>query len=330
MPQTESLPVSFEQIQAAADRIRDHVIETPVVRAPALDHIVGAELHFKCENLQHVGAFKARGACNAVFQLTEQQAASGVVAHSSGNHAAALARAARVRGIDAHIVMPSDSSPIKIAAVRNLGVEPRFCEPTADARQQMADEVIAETGAIMIHPYNDERVIAGQGTTTLEFLKQVPELDVLVMPVGGGGLASGALIAAREMNPELVVIGAEPAWADDAYRSLQAGGIQKAERFDSVADGLRAPLGTLTFPIISSLISEILLASELMIRWATNLSICHGKLVVEPSGAVPLAAIMEHRERFAGKRIGVIISGGNADPQMFSDILAMDPPAVGD
>lgn len=290
--------------------------------AETLSRSVGATLVFKCENLQHVGAFKARGACNAVLQLDERRASAGVVTHSSGNHAAALARAARSRGVTAHIVMPHNSSAAKIAAVRALGVEPQFCEPTAVARAEMADKVAAETGATLVHPYNDPHIIAGQGTVTLEFLQQVTDLDVLVVPVGGGGLASGALVAARALQPDLEVIGAEPAWADDAIRSLRAGSLQPPERFDSIADGLRAPLGSLTYPIISQLIDDILPVSEDMIKEATRQSICQARLVVEPSGAVPLGAVLAHPARFAGKRVGLIISGGNAEPGVFASILS--------
>ena len=322
MNTTDQQAVCFDDIQQAAIRIQDYVLTTPAVPAETLSRSVGADLFFKCENLQHIGAFKARGACNAVLQLTDEQAAAGVVTHSSGNHAAALARAARTRGITAHIVMPHNSSAAKIAAVRGLGVEPRFCEPTAAARAEMADQVATETGATLVHPYNDPHIIAGQGTATLEFLQQVPDLDVLVVPVGGGGLASGALIAARALQPDLEVIGAEPAWADDAIRSLKAGSMQPPERFDSIADGLRAPLGSLTYPIISQLIDDILPVSEDMIKEATRQSICQTRLVVEPSGAVPLGAVLSNSSRFAGRRVGLIISGGNAEPDVFAGILS--------
>ncbi|MCR9198940.1 MAG: pyridoxal-phosphate dependent enzyme [Planctomycetaceae bacterium] len=322
MNTTDQQSVCFNDIRQAASRIQDYVLTTPAVPAETLSRSVGADLFFKCENLQHIGAFKARGACNAVLQLTDEQAAAGVVTHSSGNHAAALARAARTRGIAAHIVMPHNSSAAKIAAVRGLGVEPRFCEPTAAARAEMADQVAAETGATLVHPYNDPHIIAGQGTATLEFLQQVTDLDVLVVPVGGGGLASGALIAARALQPDLEVIGAEPAWADDAIRSLKAGSMQPPERFDSIADGLRAPLGSLTYPIISQLIDDILPVSEDMIREATRQSICQTRLVVEPSGAVPLGAVLANGSRFAGRRVGLIISGGNAELDVFARILS--------
>lgn len=316
--------IDLAAIQQAASRIAQHVIRTPVVSCSLIDQRADSQLFFKCENLQHVGAFKARGACNAVFELTDAEAAAGVVTHSSGNHAAALARAARLRGIEAHIVMPRNSSTVKIDAVRGLGVEPRFCEPDATSRQAMADEVIAETGATFIHPYNNSMVMAGQGTAALELLEQVSNLDAMIAPVGGGGLLSGTLIAAKSLKPEIRIYGAEPAWADDAKRSLQSGQIQQPTRYDTIADGLRTPLGTLTFPIVRDLVEDILLADEQSIKHATKISLCDGKLVVEPSGAVPLAAILGHPELFEGLRVGVIVSGGNAEPATFASILQDD------
>ena len=313
--------IDLGAIQRAASRIAEHVIRTPVVSCPLIDRRANSSLFFKCENLQHVGAFKARGACNAVFALTEAEATAGVVTHSSGNHAAALARAARLRGIQAHIVMPGNSSTVKIDAVRGLGVEPRFCESDAVSRQVMADEVIAETGATFIHPYNNSMVIAGQGTAALEMLSQVSDLDAIVAPVGGGGLLSGTLIAAKALNPSIRVYGAEPAWADDAKRSLESGQIQQPTRYDTIADGLRTPLGRLTFPIIRDLVDGILLADEQSIERATRISLCEAKLVVEPSGAVPLAAVLGHASLFKGLRVGIIISGGNAEPSTFARIL---------
>lgn len=313
--------VDLLAIQQAADRIDGKVISTPVVSCPLIDQRAKSRLFFKCENLQHVGAFKARGACNAVFALTDTQAAAGVVAHSSGNHAAALARAATLRGIQAHIVMPRNSSSVKIEAVRGLGVEPRFSEPDAQSRQAMADQLMSETGATFVHPYNNPLVMAGQGTAALELLNQVADLDAIVAPVGGGGLLSGTLIAAKTLNPKIKVYGAEPAWADDAKRSLVSGQIEQPTRYDTVADGLRTPLGTLTFPIIQDYVDDILVVDEQSIEEATRISICEGKLVVEPSGAVPLAAILAHQSLFEGLRVGVIISGGNAEPATFARIL---------
>jgi threonine dehydratase len=282
-----------------------------------LDDDLGLQVVFKCENFQHVGAFKSRGACNAVFSLEPSQAAAGVVTHSSGNHAAALARAARLREIDAHVVMPENSSPNKIDAVRRYGVEPVFCEPSAESRQATADRLMHETGATMVHPYNDPRVIAGQGTVALELLQQVESFETLIVPVGGGGLLSGCLVAAKSLRPNLEVIAAEPAWADDAYRSLQSGNIEPPVRYDTVADGLRTPLGTLTFPIIRSLLDDILLVEEQTIVRATRMMLKWAKLVVEPSGAVPLACLLQHVERFRDRRVALVISGGNLNFQTF-------------
>ena len=313
--------IDFADIKAAEKRIEEHVIRTPVVSAPLINQRFGCTIFHKCENLQHVGAFKARGACNAVFSLSPEQAAAGVVAHSSGNHAAALARAATLRAIDAHIVMPRNSAQVKIDAVRGFGVEPRFCEPTAEARQAMADEVIAETGATFVHPYNNSHVMAGQGTAALELLQQASDLDAIIAPVGGGGLLSGTLVAVKAANPNIKVFAAEPAWADDAFRSLASGKIEPAVRYDTIADGLRTPLGDLTFPVIQKLVEDVLLVDERSIEIATKVYICDGKLAVEPSGAVPLAALMSNQSMFAGQRVGLIISGGNAEPEAWARIL---------
>ncbi|MEQ9410640.1 MAG: pyridoxal-phosphate dependent enzyme [Fuerstiella sp.] len=312
--------MTFADIREAAERIRPHVIQTPVITIPQIDPAVGAELFFKCENLQHVGAFKARGACNAVFCLSEKEAAAGVVTHSSGNHAAALARAARLRGIRAHIVMPRNSAAVKIAAVRSLGTEPVFCEPDTASRQAAADQLLADTGATFIHPYDNVHVMAGQGTAAMELLQQVEHLDILVVPVGGGGLLSGTLVAVRAMKPELKVIAAEPEWADDAYRSLQVGTLQPPTRYDTIADGLRTGLGRLTFPIIRDLVEQILTVSENRIREATLTLVQQGRVVVEPSGAVPLAAVLQHRAIFAGQRVGIILSGGNLDLSLLTSL----------
>ncbi len=305
--------LDLEAIRWARERIRGVVLPTPVVSSPRLSEEAGAEVLLKCENLQHGGAFKARGACNAVFQLTEEEARAGVVTHSSGNHAAALARAARLRGIPAHIVMPRDSAATKLDAVRRLGVAPVLCAPTAEARQAEADRIVRETGATLVHPYNDARVIAGQGTVGLEIAEQAEGLDAVIVPVSGGGLLSGCLIALKTLRPSVRVYGAEPEWADDAHRSLASGRIEKPTRYDTMADGLRAPLGSLTFAIIRDLVDGILLAGEADILNATRMTLTHAKLVAEPSGAVPLACLLAHRERFAGQRVVLVVSGGNLD-----------------
>lgn len=314
--------IDIADIHRAAAIIRPFVLRTAVVRAPVLDQQLKAELFFKCENHQHVGAFKARGACHAVFRLNAEQAAAGVVTHSSGNHAAALARAATLRGIDAHIVMPHNSSPVKLNAVRQFGVKPTLCEPTAEARQETADRVAAETGATFVHPYNDPWVMAGQGTAALELLEQVARLDAIVVPVGGGGLLSGTLVAVKALCPSIEVYAAEPAWADDAARSLKSGRREPPLRYDTIADGLRTPLGDLTFPIIRDLVKDVLLAEEADIRRATVQMARFARLTVEPSAAVPLAAIDAYREQFQGRRVGVVVSGGNLQPELLAQWLA--------
>ena len=305
--------VSLEDVYSAADRIRDAVILTPVIDAVMLSRELPCSILLKCENLQQGYAFKARGACNAVFSLSPSEAARGVLTHSSGNHAAALARAAGLKGITAHIVMPHNSAPVKLAAVRQIGIEPLLCEPDSAAREAMAAAVQQTTGATLIHPFNDPRVIAGQGTVALEILKQAPHISTLIVPVGGGGLLAGTLIAVKTLRPDIRVFGAEPAWADDASRSLRSGRIEPALRTDSIADGLRTPLGTLTFPIIHSLVDDILCVDESTIVAATRMLTERAKLVAEPSGAVPLAAILQHPSRFAGQSVAVLISGGNCD-----------------
>ena len=315
-PQTVRLTgfcISLQDVREAAERIRNHVICTPLIDAAFLGCEPGCKLFLKCENMQHGYAFKARGACNAVFSLTDEEALRGVVTHSSGNHAAALARAAGLRGITAHIVMPHNSARVKLAAVRRLGVEPLLCEPNSAAREAMAAAVRQQTGAIMIHPFNDPRVIAGQGTAALEIISAAPEIDTLLVPVGGGGLLAGTLIAVKSLRPDIRVIGAEPTWADDAQRSLRSGKIEPAVRTDSIADGLRTPLGTLTFPIIQNLVDDIFCADEDVIIEATRMLATRAKTISEPSGAVPLAVILQHPDQFAGRTVAVLISGGNLD-----------------
>ena len=303
------------QIEAAARRIRSLVVETPTIPFASLSHEMDCSIAIKCENFQHGFAFKARGACNAVFSLTDDEAARGVVTHSSGNHAAALARAAMLRGIRAHIVMPENSARIKLAAVRSLGVEPVLCESTPAAREAMANEVMRTTGAILVHPFNDARIIAGQGTVGLEILRQYPDVETIVVPVGGGGLLAGILIAVKSLKPSVRVIAAEPEWANDAFRSLQSGQIEPVWRTDSIADGLRTPLGSLTFPIIHQLVDEILCASEAAINESVQQLEAHAKMIAEPSGAVSLAVVNQHRSRFANQQIVCVVSGGNRDVQ---------------
>lgn len=300
-------------IQTAHARIEPYIHHTPVMTCGTLDRLTGAKLYFKCENFQKAGAFKSRGAVNAVFSLLKEEAARGVVTHSSGNHAAALARAAHLRGIPAYIVMPQDSNRLKIAAVEGYGGEITFCEPTLAARESAAAQVLERTGATMIHPYDNLQVIAGQGTAALELLAEVNDLDAIIVPCGGGGLLSGTLITAKTLQPKVKVRGAEPALADDAHRGWQAGRRMPPCPPVSIADGLRTSLGEITAPIIFDLVDDILLASEEGILHATRLLLERMKIVVEPSAAVPLAALLEQKKPVAAQRIGIVLSGGNVD-----------------
>jgi threonine dehydratase len=304
---------NFEAILAAHKRIAPRIHRTPVVTSASLDEIAGARLFFKCENLQKTGSFKIRGATNAVFSLTDEEARNGVVAPSSGNHAAALALAARWRGIPAYIVMPSNSSAAKMRAVESYGGQITQCEPNMASREGTCAEVMKKTGAHLVHPYNDARVIAGQGTAALELMEDAGELDVVMAPVSGGGLLSGTAITAKSMRPGIRVIGGEPRNADDAYRSLAAEKIEAASPFETMADGLRATLCPLTFSVLQSFVDEISTVTEEEIAAAMSLLWERMKLVVEPSGAVAAAPALNRRIRGEGKRIGIILSGGNLD-----------------
>jgi threonine dehydratase len=312
----------LQDIRSAHQRIRPYIHKTPVMTCTALDRMVGARLFFKCENFQKAGAFKFRGACNAIFSLSGQEASHGVVTHSSGNHAAALALAARKRGISARIVMPSSASAVKIAAVKSYGGIITFCEMTLASRESTAEQIIKETGAILIHPSNDYRIIAGQATAASELIEEIENLDFLLAPVGGGGLLSGTAIAAKGLNPKIKVVGCEPKNADDAYRSIKAGRIIPSENPNTIADGLRTSLGDKTFPIIRDLVDEILLATEEEIVTAMRHIWERMKIVVEPSAAVPLAVLLSHKLNAADKNVGIIISGGNVDfSQFFEEML---------
>lgn len=320
MPDQFNSRPDLSAIRAAHERIRPYVHRTPVLTSSAIDALSGVNVHFKCENFQKVGAFKFRGACNAVFSLSDDEAKRGVVTHSSGNHAAALALAARLRSIPAYIVMPSNAPPNKKAAVEGYGGRITFCEPTQAARESTCAEIMRSTGATLVHPYDDARVIAGQGTAALELLEEVPELDAVLTPVGGGGLLSGTLIAVKELRPKTRVIAAEPALADDAAASLREGRVVPARTTLTVADGLRTSLGQLTFPIIRELVETIALVEESEIVAAQRLIMERMKIVVEPSSAVPLAALLNRPLNLLGARVGIILSGGNADlSRLFSE-----------
>jgi len=295
--------LTLPDIRQAAERIRPYAHRTPVLTCASLDEQVGAPVFLKCENLQKVGAFKFRGACNAVFSLTDEDAARGVATHSSGNHAQALALAAQLRGIPAYIVMPENAPVVKKAAVAGYGGQITFCEPTLQARETTTEQIVKETGAVVVHPYNDYRVIAGQGTAALELLEEIPDLDIVITPVGGGGLLSGTAIAAKGLSPRIRVLGAEPEMADDAYRSLKAGHILPSENPQTVADGLLTSLGDKTFPIIQKHVEQIVTVSETAILKSMKFIWERAKLVVEPSAAVPVALLWERKIDLSGLRV---------------------------
>src|SRR2546425_1451671 len=302
---------TLADVQAAAARIKPYAHRTPVLTCTSLNDLVGAALFCKCENFQKVGAFKFRGACNTVFALSDQEARHGVATHSSGNHAAAVALAARLRGVPAHIVMPDNAPAVKKAAVAGYGGSIVYCAPTLAAREATLTRVVHETGATFLHPYNDARVIAGQGTAALEILTDVPDLDILMAPVGGGGLLSGTAIATTALAPATQVIAAEPEAADDAYRSLQVGKILPANDPRTIADGLRTSLGELTFAIIQQHVQQIVTVSEEAIVSAMRYVWERMKIVIEPSAAVPIGVLLQKKINLTGRRIGVILSGGN-------------------
>jgi len=312
---------TIEDIRAAHERIRACVHRTPVLTSLTLNEMVGARLFFKCENFQKVGAFKFRGACNAVFSLSDEEAAKGVLTHSSGNHAAALSLAARTRGIPAYIVMPSNAPQVKVDAVKGYGGQITFCEPTLEARESTAREVMEETGATFIHPYNDYRIIAGQGTAALELIEDAGELDFVLAPVSGGGLLSGTALTTKALLPEAKVIGCEPENADDACRSKDAGKIIPMKNPNTICDGLRTSLGDKTFPVVMEYVDEIALASEADVVAAMRVLFERMKIVVEPSGAIPLAVLLGKKIDVKDKRVGLILSGGNVDLSSFFEAI---------
>src|SRR5438034_3574964 len=305
--------LKLDSIRAAHERIRPYIHRTPVLTSSRLNQATGASLFFKCENFQKIGAFKARGAANAVFSLDDATARRGVATHSSGNHGAAVARAAKLRGIHAHIVMPSNSAKVKIRAVESYGARVVFCEPTEEAREATCADVITKTGATLIHSFENPDVIAGQGTTAVELLEDVPDLDLMMCPVGGGGLLSGTAIAAKSMQPTIKVIAAEPANADDAAQSFRAGRRLVTEKKFTVADGLRTNIGEPNFAIVQSYVDDIVTVSEEAIISAMRTIWETMKIIIEPSAAVPYAAIVERVINVNGKRVGMILTGGNVD-----------------
>jgi len=304
---------NFADIEKAHERIRPYIHRTPVMTSKSINEIVGAELFFKCENLQKVGAFKFRGACNSVFSLSDEEARNGVCTHSSGNHAAALALAARMRGIPAYIVMPENAPQIKKVAVAGYGAQITFCEPTLAARESTLKQVAEKTGATEIHPYNYFNVICGQGTAAKELIKETGQLDVVMAPVGGGGLLSGTALSTKALLPGARVIAAEPAGADDAFRSFYSKTLHPSVAPKTIADGLLTSLGSITFEIILNNVDQIATVSEERIVAAMRMIWERMKIIVEPSSAVPLAAILENKVDVKGQKVGIILSGGNVD-----------------
>ena len=307
------MSLTLNDIRAAAQRINPYIHRTPVLTNESLNRRTGAQVYLKCENLQKVGAFKFRGACNAVLSLGDEEASQGVSTHSSGNHAQALALAAKLRGIPAYIVMPRNAPTVKKEAVAEYGGQITFCEPTLEARESTLAKIAEETGSTVVHPYDNEHVIAGQGTAALELLEEIPGLDVVIAPVGGGGLASGTAIATTETRNGIRVIAAEPETADDAFRSMQVGEIVPSTNPKTIADGLLTSLGKITFPIIQGYVEQVITVSEPAIIESMKFIWERAKIIIEPSAAVAVAVLWEGKIDLSGLKVGVILSGGNVD-----------------
>jgi len=314
---------SWEAILAAHARIAPHIHRTPVLTSASFDALAGARLFFKCDNFQKTGSFKIRGASNTIFSLSQKEIARGIVTQSSGNHGAAVACAAAWRGVPAYIVMPSNAPKVKVQAIESYGGKVTFCEPTVSARRETCDRVQAQTGAILVHPYDDDRIIAGQATAAKELLEEVPDLDGVFAPVSGGGLLSGTCLGARGLSPGIRIFGCEPARADDTYRSLESGTLQSLESSDTIADGLRASLAPRTFAILRRYVNRILLVTEEEIIGATRMVWERMKIIIEPSSAVAFAPLVQPaavellnflpRRDGAPPKLGIIFSGGNVD-----------------
>ena len=304
---------NFDDVLEAEQRIRPYIHQTPVLTSTFMNELTGAQLFFKCENFQKAGAFKVRGACNAVFGLSGDKISKGVATHSSGNHALSLSYAAGRRDIPVTVVMPRTAPDAKKAAVKGYGGSVVECEPSTSSREEVFAQVVAQSGADFVHPYNDPRVICGQATCSRELIDNIDSLDAIVAPIGGGGMISGTCLTVSNIAPDLKIYAAEPKNADDAYRSFKAGHIIADDAPNTVADGLKVPLKDLTWHFVSNYVEDILLASEQEIIDAMMLTWQRMKIVMEPSSAVPLATIIKNKELFAGKRVGVIITGGNVD-----------------
>ncbi len=314
---TMELP-SLQDLEDAYKRVKPLVHRTPVLTCKAIDDIAGCEIYFKCENFQKVGAFKFRGGSNTLLSLTDEEKQNGVATHSSGNHAQAVALAAKMQNIPAYIVMPSTAPSVKKNAVKGYGAEVIECEPTLQAREETLEKVIADTGATMVHPYNDFRIVLGQATAAVELFEDVAQLDYLLTPVGGGGLLSGSALAAHYLSPETKVVAGEPEGADDAYKSFQTGELHPSVNPKSIADGLLTSLGEKPFSIIKELVEDIITVSEEEIKSAMKLVWERMKIVIEPSSAVPVAALLKNKSRFNQKKVAIIISGGNVDLEKIS------------
>jgi threonine dehydratase len=304
---------TWDDVLAAHERVRPYIHKTPILTSRFINELAGCELYFKCENLQKAGAFKVRGACNAVFGLSEEKASKGVATHSSGNHALSLSYAAGRRGIPCHVVMPRTAPQAKKDAVRGYGGIITECEPSTSSREETFASVQAETGADFVHPYNDERVIAGQGTCSKEIIEEMGALDAVVAPIGGGGMISGTCLTLSTIAPETKIYAAEPEQADDAYQSFKQGKLIAYDAPKTIADGLLVPLKERTWHFVQRYVTDVLTASDQEIIDAMRLIWGRMKIVMEPSSAVPLATILKNRDVFAGKRVGVIITGGNVD-----------------
>ena len=305
--------VTLKDIAAAHDRIRPFIHRTPVLTNKSLDDLSGASLYFKCDNFQKAGSFKIRGATNTVEQLSQHELDCGIATTSSGNHGAALSMAVTRCGGKTKVVMPHNTPKIKVDNVERNGGEVVWCDPDQTSREHVLHELVAETGATVVHPYNDERIISGQGTATKELLEDHPDLDIIISPVSGGGLLSGTLLAGKGINPNMQVFGAEPKEADDAYRSLQKGEIVVNETINTICDGLRAQIGTITFPIIHEYVDGIITVNEREIIDAMKMVWERMKIIAEPSSVITLAALLNHKELFQNKKIGLLLSGGNVD-----------------
>lgn len=313
------MKISKESIESAAARIAPYIHTTPIMTNKSINELSGLDLYFKCENFQKIGAFKIRGGMNASLQLTPEQMEKGVATHSSGNHAQALAFAAKMLGIKAYIVMPESSPQVKVNAVRGYGAEVTICASNQAARESTLQEIVDRTGATFIHPYDNDEVITGQATCVKEMIEAIPDLDIVVTPVGGGGLLSGTCLGAHYFKPGLKVYAGEPEGAADAVLSIQSGKVEKAPFINTIADGLMTTLSDRTLAIIKAHVSDILLVSDDEIKAALRLVYERMKIIIEPSCAVPLAAVLKNPALFKGKKVGIILSGGNVDLSKFKD-----------